>query len=98
MKNEEELRKELKDLIVRALRLEGLTTERIGDDTPLFGGGLGLDSVDALELVVALEKAYGITIRSHEVDKDAFTSVASLARFVTRTLEGAAAPTALNAQ
>ena len=65
-------------LIVKTLRFEGLTTDRLADDTPLFGEGLGLDSVDALELVVALEKAYGITIRSLEVDKSVFTSVDSL--------------------
>lgn len=98
MANDEELRKELRELIVRALKLEGLTTERFTDDTIIFGGELGLDSVDALELVVALEKAYGITIRSHEVAKDDFTSVRSLARFVARALDGAAAPTAQNAQ
>ncbi len=52
-----------------SLRLEGLTPEQIGDDAPLFGQGLGLDSVDALELVVAIEKKYRIRIKSHEVDK-----------------------------
>lgn len=98
MANEEELRKQLKELIVRALRLDGVTAERFHDDTIIFGGELGLDSVDALELVVALEKAYGVTIRSHEIAKDDFASVRSLARFVARALEGAAAPTAQNAQ
>jgi acyl carrier protein len=50
----------------------------------LFGSGLGLDSVDALELVVALEKEYGISIASHEVDRSVFGSLASLAGFVER--------------
>lgn len=79
-------RSNLKRLIVESLRLEGLTPENIADDAPLFGQGLGLDSVDALELVVALEKEYGIRIQSHEVDKSVFASVAHLADFVARTL------------
>lgn len=98
MVNEEELRKQLKALIVGALRLDGVTAERFHDDTIIFGGELGLDSVDALELVVALEKAYGVTIRSHEIAKDDFATVRSLARFVARALEGTAAPTGPNAQ
>lgn len=97
MANEEVLRGELKALIVQALRLDGLTTERLTDDSVLFGGDFGLDSVDALELVIALEKAYGITIRSHEVGKDDFTSVRSLARFVARVRDGATAPIGQNA-
>lgn len=80
------LHSHLKRLIVTSLHLEGLTPESISDDMPLFGEGLGLDSVDALELVVALEKEYGIRIQSHEVDKSVFTSVAHLADFVSRTL------------
>ena len=98
MVNEVELRQELKALIVQTLRFEGLTADRLADDTPLFGEGLGLDSVDALELVVALEKAYGITIRSHEVDKSVFTSVDSLGKFVARTMVAASTGSAVNAQ
>ena len=64
------------------MRLEGLTPEKIADDAPLFGDGLGLDSVDALELVVGLEQEYGIVIKSHEIDKTIFTSVQTLASFV----------------
>jgi len=72
----------LKQIIVESLNLEGTDPATIGDDEPLFGEGLGLDSVDALELVVALEKEYGIKIRSDEIDPEAFASVTSLARFV----------------
>lgn len=82
------IRGNLKRLIVESLNLEGLTPDSIADDAPLFGQGLGLDSVDALELVVALEQEYGISIESHEVDKTVFTSVASLGEFVARTLAG----------
>lgn len=98
MLNEVELRQQLKELIVQTLRFEGLTTDRLADDTPLFGEGLGLDSVDALELVVALEKTYGLTIRSHEVDKSVFSSVDSLAKFVARSLAAASAGRPVNAQ
>jgi acyl carrier protein len=83
---EDGIRANLKKLIVTTLNLDGLTPESIGDDEPLFGSGLGLDSVDALELVVALEKEYGISIASHEVDKSVFGSLASLAGFVERRL------------
>jgi len=75
-------RSRIKRLLVETLRLEGLVAESIEDETPLFGEGLGLDSVDALELVVALEKEFKIRILSHEVGKDAFASVAALATFI----------------
>jgi len=79
------LRSRLKVMIVSNLNLEGMTPESITDNGPLFGEGLGLDSVDALELVVALEKEFGIRIQSHEVGKSVFASVADLADFVART-------------
>ncbi len=72
----------VKQLIVEDLHLEGLTPQMIEDDAPLFGDGLGLDSVDALELVVAIEKEYGIKIKSNEIGREVFTSVSSLARFI----------------
>ena len=76
------LKTELKHLIVETLRLEDVTPDEIQDDAPLFGEGLGLDSVDALELVVALEKAYGVIIEDEEVGKQAFASIEVLADFV----------------
>ena len=88
------IRTSLKQLIVTTLNLDGLTPERIADDEPLFGSGLGLDSVDALELVVALEKEYGISIASHEVDRSVFGSLASLAGFVERRLADSKRPSA----
>jgi acyl carrier protein len=86
MDHQATLRSNLKRLIVDTLHLEGLTPELLDDDAQLFGGDLGLDSVDALELVVALEKEYGLRIQIHEVDKSAFTSVAGLAELVARTI------------
>lgn len=90
MPDDARLREDLKRLIVDRLRLEGLTPDKIGDETPLFAGGLGLDSVDALELVVGLEQEYGIVIKSHEIDKTIFTSVQTLARFVESARSGGA--------
>jgi acyl carrier protein len=76
----------LKQILVASLHLEGVSPDSIGDSERLFGEGLGLDSVDALELVVALEKEYGIKIRSDEVTPEVFSTVASLARFVEARL------------
>jgi acyl carrier protein len=73
---------ELKNLIINTLKLEDMTPGDIEDDAPLFGEGLGLDSIDALELVVALEKTYGVFIPDSEVGKKVFRSVNALAEFV----------------
>jgi len=72
----------VKRLIVDNLHLEGLRPEMIDEEAPLFGDGLGLDSVDALELVVAVEKEFGIKIKSNEIGRDVFSSVTNLARFI----------------
>ena len=72
----------VKRLIVESLNLEGMRPEMIEDETPLFGEGLGLDSVDALELVVALEKEFGIRIKSQEIGREVFSSVSSLSQFI----------------
>lgn len=79
----------IKHLLVEALRLEGVDPAKIADDAPLFGEGLGLDSVDALELVVAIEKEFGIRIENSEVGKEAFVSVNTLAAFVDRRVAAA---------
>ena len=78
-----ELEGELKDLIVTSLRLEDLSPADIDSNERLFGEGLGLDSIDALELGVALRKRYGIKIETvtDEV-REHFQTVASLARFI----------------
>ena len=78
------LHTEIKQLIIDALGLEDISTQDIGDDQTLFGEGLGLDSVDALELGLAIQKNYGIKIDADATDtRDHFSSVASLAAFVT---------------
>jgi acyl carrier protein len=73
---------ELKKLIITTLKLEEVNPEDIEDDGQLFGDGLGLDSIDALELVVALEKKYGVEIPDSEVGERVFRSVNTLAQFV----------------
>jgi len=74
---------ELKAKIIESLNLQDITPEQIGDDAPLFGpGGLELDSIDALELVVMLEKNYGIVIKDMEEGRPAFRSALSLAEFI----------------
>ena len=80
------LRTEVKDLLVTGLRLTVHAGE-IADDAPIFGhapdgGGLGLDSIDALELVVLVEERFNVTIPDEEVGKRAFGSVAALADFI----------------
>jgi len=72
----------IKRLIVESLNLEGMRPEMIEDEAPLFGEGLGLDSVDALELVVALEKEFGIKIKSQEIGREVFSSVFTLSEFI----------------
>lgn len=74
---------ELKSRIVDVLMLEDVDPADIEDDAPLFGEGLGLDSIDALELVVMLEKDYGIILEDRETGKEAFRSVRTMAEFVT---------------
>ena len=73
---------DLKIKIIAALNLEDVKPADIDPDAPLFQEGLGLDSIDALELVVMLEKEYGIAVKDIEVTKKAFASVRALAGFV----------------
>lgn len=77
----------IKRLIVESLNLEGMKPEMIEDGAPLFGEGLGLDSVDALELVVALEKEFGIKIKSQEIGREVFSSVSTLSEFISGRMD-----------
>ena len=78
----EELVIELKKKIIEVLNLEDMQPEDIDNDSPLFGEGLGLDSIDALELIVMMEKNYGIKIKDPAIGKDIFKSVNTMAAFV----------------
>lgn len=74
---------DLKTKIIGQLNLQHLTPEQIGDDDPLFVEGLGLDSIDALELIVMLQQHYGIKIANPDEGPKIFRSVRSIAEYVT---------------
>jgi len=76
------LKLEIKKLIIDRLRLEGMKPEDIQDDAPLFGEGLGLDSIDSLELVLGIEQRFGVKIQDEELGQKVLASVNALARFV----------------
>jgi acyl carrier protein len=77
-----ELILELKTEIIKVLNLEGVKPEDISDEGELFGEGLGLDSIDALELIVLLEKNYGIKLKDPSQGKTIFKSIRTMAEFV----------------
>jgi acyl carrier protein len=78
----EELMLQLKKEIIEVLNLEDVTPEDIADDAPLFGEGLGLDSIDALELIVLMEKNYGIKLENPSQGKEIFKSVRTMAEYI----------------
>ena len=83
-----DLESEIKELIVESLLLEDVKPEEIDDEAPLFGEGLGLDSIDALELGMAVSRKYGVKIRSDDGrNREIFSSVRSLARFVAENAD-----------
>jgi len=77
------LRTRIKQAIVSALRLP-IPPDEIEDDAPLFGEGLGLDSIDALELVLELERTFGVTISDEQTGAAVLRSVGSIAEFIER--------------
>ena len=81
---EDNLVAELKTEIIEALNLEDLKPEDIVDDAPLFSEGLGLDSIDALELIVLMEKHYGIKLQSAAEGKEIFKSVQVMADYIRK--------------
>lgn len=84
-----DLRTELKILIIQSLELEGVGVEDIKNDEPLFSEGLGLDSIDALELGMALKRKYNITLSSNkEENKQYFYSIDTLSKFVRSKING----------
>jgi acyl carrier protein len=76
------LRRKLKELLIERLKFEDMTPDDIGDEEPLFAGGLGLDSIDALEIVVMLESEFGIKVKNEAAARQYFRSISSLASFV----------------
>ncbi|KQT21990.1 acyl carrier protein [Chryseobacterium sp. Leaf404] len=78
----EDLKLELKNKIIEVLNLEDVAVEEIKDKDPLFGGGLGLDSIDALELIVLLDKDYGIKLSDPKKGKEIFQSIEVMAKYI----------------
>jgi len=82
------LREEIKEMMVENLMLK-VSKDEIADDLPLFGpGGLGLDSIDALELVVSLEKKFGVSVANSETARQALASVNSIHDYVVANRKG----------
>ncbi|HEX6096155.1 MAG TPA: phosphopantetheine-binding protein [Thermoanaerobaculia bacterium] len=77
-----DLRRKLKELLIERLKFEDMTPEDIPDDEPLFAGGLGLDSIDALEIVVMLESEFGIKVKNETSARESFRSISTLADYV----------------
>ena len=81
-----DLRRKLKELLIERLKFEDMTPDDIIDDDPLFAGGLGLDSIDALEIVVMLESEFGIKVKNESNAREFFRSISTLADFVGQKL------------
>jgi len=76
------LETELKELIINELGMKHVTLSEFKDDTPLFAEGIGLDSLDAVELVVLLQRKYGVRIENIEANHEVLATIASLAAFI----------------
>jgi acyl carrier protein len=76
------VKEQLKKIIVEELNLEEISPEDIEDDAPLFGEGLGLDSLDAVEIVVLLEKHFGVEVKSLDEGREAFRSINTLTAYI----------------
>ena len=82
----DDLKRKLKELLIERLKFEDMTPDDIPDDEPLFAGGLGLDSIDALEIVVMLESEFGIKLKNESSARESFRSISTLAEFVEQRL------------
>lgn len=78
----ENLIQQVKQMIIDSLRIEGMSADEIETDAPLFGEGLGLDSIDALQLVVAMEKEFGVVVPDAATGSTVFVSVRSMAGYI----------------
>lgn len=77
-----EIKEKLKQVLIEELNLEDFEPDEIEDDAPLFGDGLGLDSLDAVELVVVIQKHFGVEIKDMEEGRPALQSIDTLAAFI----------------
>ena len=83
-----EIRAKLKELLVSNLNIEGVTPGQIKDDDALFGEGLGLDSLDAVEIVVILQRHFNVEVKDMEKGREIFRSVNTLANYIYETKQG----------
>lgn len=77
-----EIRQRLKVLLTENLNLQNVTAEQIQDDAPLFGGDIGLDSLDAVEIVVILQRHFGVEVKDMDVGRRVFQSINTLAAYI----------------
>jgi acyl carrier protein len=78
-----DIKQKLKEVIIKDLALEDVTPDDIADDSPIFGeGGLGLDSLDAVELVVIIQKHFGVQIKDMTKGREVFQSLSTLAKYI----------------
>ena len=80
----ENLKQKLKEILIRDLKVQGVRLEDLQEDAPLFNEGLGLDSLDAVELVVLIQKYFNVRIADMNEGKEAFASINSLAAFIQK--------------
>lgn len=83
--DEPALKLQIKAVLIESLDLRGKTVDDIDDGSPLFGEGLGLDSLDALQLAMAIEERFGVVVPEGEVGKQAFASVNTIAELIQRS-------------
>jgi len=83
-----DLKQAVKEMIIQRLKLEGMTPGDIEDQAPLFGEGLGLDSIDALELVLGVEQTFGVKIEDEAAGMKAFRNVEALTAFIQEHKQG----------
>lgn len=88
----DEIKKRLREILINDLKIQGIEPEDIIDSAPLFGDGMGLDSLDAVELVVLIQRYFGVQILDMEQGRVAFASLDSLARFIQENRPQDAAP------
>ncbi|MFZ2493059.1 MAG: phosphopantetheine-binding protein [Thermoanaerobaculia bacterium] len=81
-----DLKRKLKESLIERLKFDDMTPDDIPDDEPLFAGGLGLDSIDALEIVVMVESEFGVSIKNEGSAREHFRSVSTLAAYISDRL------------